>query len=297
MRFTPLSQLNNNQEPILLLVDNGSTRVDAAVQLRRIAQSLTAKAGKTVHAVSMQHSNNISEDDVNSKLAGKPAQVFRDFMRDKLAENHRDFILIPLFFGKSRAITSFVPTQIELLTEEFGDIRLTICDVIYPLPDGDPRLIEILYQHALSTTEKQKPEALKNLVLVDHGSPLPAVNEVRQHITSALNQKLPKDIKLNQAAMERRKGKAYDFNGELLEDYLNKLGKVGETQVSVLLLFLLPGTHAGENGDIVKICNQAMETHPDLNVTMSPLIGDNPLLIDCLDDRLKKGLAKHYRSI
>lgn len=289
-----MSKLNHSQDPTILLVDNGSTRVDATVQLRRIAESLTIKTGKKIHAVSMQHSNNISDEDVKSKLNGESAQVFRDFMHEQLAKNQRDFILIPLFFGKSRAITSFVPSQMEALIGEFGEFHLTITDVIYPLPEGDSRLIEILYQHAISTNNSIEPENLKNLVLVDHGSPLPAVNAVRQHITAALNKKLPEGIHLNQAAMERRKGKAYDFNGELLEDYLHKLGTAGETQVIVLLLFLLPGTHAGENGDIVQICNQAMKNHPDLNVMISPLIGDNRLLVDCLNDRLQEVLSKHY---
>ena len=54
--------------------------------------------------------------------------------------------------------------------------------------------------------------------------------------------------------MERREGKEYDFNGELLKSYLLKKAKAGDTQAVVILQFLLAGRHAGRGGDIVTIC-------------------------------------------
>ena len=277
-------------DPTILLVDNGSTRVDAAVQLRLIAKKLSEKTGKTIHPVSMQHSDRISTEDVVNKLSGKPAQVFRAFMRKQLKQNQRNFVLIPLFFGKSRAITSFVPTEIEKLETEFGSINLSITDELYPLPNGDPKLIDILFQHSKLAIDGRKHHECQNLVLVDHGSPLPAVNAVRQHIASKLQEKLANGIQLKQAAMERRKGNEYDFNGELLQDLLSKLAESGETSVTVLLLFLLPGTHAGKNGDIVQICRNVMDKFPDFTASMSPLIGEHEMLIDCLSDRLRNTL-------
>lgn len=277
-------------DPTILLVDNGSTRVDAAVQLRLIAKKLSDKTRKTIHPVSMQHSDRISTEDVVNKLSGKPAQVFRAFMRKQLKQNQRNFVLIPLFFGKSRAITSFVPTEIEKLETEFGSINLSITDELYPLPNGDPKLIEILFQHSKLAIDGRKHHECQNLVLVDHGSPLPTVNAVRQHIASKLQEKLANGIQLKQAAMERRKGNEYDFNGELLQDLLSKLAESGETSAKVLLLFLLPGTHAGKNGDIVQICRNVMDKFPDFTASMSPLIGEHEMLIDCLSDRLRNTL-------
>lgn len=291
---TDIRTSNTLVKPIIMLVDNGSTRVDAAVQLRQIAANLSDETGQTIHAVSMQHSNRIPEVDVTQKLSDIPAQVFREFMTQQLSKGEREFILIPLFFGKSRALTSFVPDEMDFLEEEFGPIKLIMADVLYPLPEGEPLLIEILLQHATLSIKKGLNEntndlgALKNLVLVDHGSPLAAVTAVREHIATALNAKLPETITLKQAAMERRKGKEYDFNGELLEDYLSKLATAGETQATVLLLFLLPGTHAGENGDIVQICNKVMQQYPDFNVSISPLIGQNKTLVTCLAQRLNQ---------
>ena len=270
----------------ILLVDNGSTRVDAAVQLRRLTEKLSQRTGNTIHPVSLKHSDHIAADDVKNKLADIPARVFREFMSEHLSAGEREFILIPLFFGKSRALTSFVPDQKTELEAQFGPFKLSMTEVLYPLPEGDPALVEILYEHAITAAKGNTKESLKNLVLVDHGSPLAAVNAVRQHIAGALNTKLPQGMNIDQAAMERRQGKEYDFNGELLEDYLSRLAETGETQVTILLLFLLAGTHAGENGDITQICDAVMKQYPNFKVSISPLISQNEKLINCLEQRL-----------
>ena len=273
-----------------MLVDNGSTRVTAAVQLRALAQELGQKNNTEVHAVSLKHSDRIAVDDVEDKLSGKPARVFKEFMSEYLHAGQREFILIPLFFGNSRALTSFVPDQKAELESEFGAFNLQMSEVLYPLPEGESELVDILYEHAISTAKGNSKEALRNIVLVDHGSPLPAVNAVRQHIASALNTKLNAslgfDITIAQAAMERRAEKEYDFNGELLKDYLSNLAASGETHVSILLLFLLAGTHAGEGGDISQICADVMQKHPHFKVSISPLISQNERLVSCLAKRL-----------
>ena len=274
----------------ILLVDNGSTRVDAAVQLRQLAQQLSDKTTHKIHAVSLKHSDRISADDVKNKLDGIKARVFTEFMTEQLIADKREFILIPLFFGKSRALTSFVPDEKTNLEKQFGAFKLNMTDVLYPLPEGETALIEILYEHAILAAKGNTNEALKNLVLVDHGSPIPTVTAVRQHMASSLNAKLPVDVNIHQAAMERRQGKEYDFNGELLEDYLSRLAESGETQATVLLQFLLAGTHAGPNGDIVQICNAVMAGHPNFKVSISPLISQNEKLLRCLAQRLSQHL-------
>jgi len=272
-----------------MLIDNGSTRADAAVQLRHIASKLSRETQQLIHPVSMQHSDKINPTDILEKLDDQPAQVFKSFMRQQLETGQRNFILIPLFFGKSRALTSFVPDTLALLEDEFGAITLKITDVLYPLPDGNSILIDILYEHAHSLG---KGKHTKNLVLVDHGSPIPSVTAVRQHIAESLSDRLENTVTLQQAAMERRKGKEYDFNGELLEDYLSRIAESGETEATVLLLFLLPGTHAGENGDIAQICRSVMLKHPHFTVSISPLIGQNEKLISCLAKNLNKVLDR-----
>ena len=62
-----------------------------------------------------------------------------------------------------------------------------------------------------------------HVIVVDHGSPLPQVNAVRRYAVEALRQRLPKHIVIEQAAMERRDGADYQFNGELLGELLDRL--------------------------------------------------------------------------
>lgn len=274
-----------------MIVDNGSTRVDAAVQLRKIALKLSEQTALKVHAVSLKHSDRIPKEDVENKLAGKKTRVFTEFVTEHLLADQREFILIPLFFGKSRALTSFVPDEKEKLEEEFGPFKLSMTDVLYPLDEGSSDLVEILYEHAVIAAEGDTKEDLKNLVLVDHGSPIKKVNDVRQGLAASLNKKMPEGLTIHQAAMERREGKEYDFNGELLEVYLNRLAETGETKVTVLLQFLLSGTHAGANGDIVQICNSVMDKYPNFKISTSPLIGENEKLINLLAQKLTKHLT------
>ena len=131
--------------------------------------------------------------------------------------------------------------------------------------------------------------SLKNIVLVDHGSPSPQITAVRNAVADHLQAKLG-NVKLEQAVMERREGKQYDFNGELLEDWLMAKAEQGmsgeESSAIVALLFSLPGRHAGEGGDIATICESVMQRYPNFKIGISPLVGEHPLLLEILADRL-----------
>ena len=86
--------------------------------------------------------------------------------------------------------------------------------------------------------------------------------------------------------MERREGEQYDFNGVLLESWLRKKAQSGEKSAVVILLFFLPGRHAGTGGDIVEICEGIMQEYPDFKIAISPLISEHELLMPILHSRL-----------
>ena len=56
----------------VLLIDNGSKRPEATLQLRRLASALGEKAGKEIHPVSLQHADKINAAELNDV----PAQTF-----------------------------------------------------------------------------------------------------------------------------------------------------------------------------------------------------------------------------
>lgn len=267
--------------PQLLLVDNGSKRAAATLALRHIAAALSAAAGVDVHAVSLNHADCVPAD----QLGGRSADVFGAFLRRQLELGQREFVVVPLFFGPSRALSSFIPEQVESLRDQFGDIRVDVADVLVPLPVDEPRIVDILEAHLGGRDALPKHS---HVVVVDHGSPSAAVNAVRRHVVDGLRRRLPDDVVLDQAVMERREGASYDFNGELLADALERLaGEHGSVDVAIAMMFLLPGRHAGQGGDIAEICSTAMASHPGLRVRVSPLIGEHPLLIEILHDRLR----------
>ncbi len=278
--------------PCILLIDNGSLRANATLQLRTLAKKLTLESGLKIHPVSCKHSNRISTSELNDQ----PANTFSDFMKQQLSAGEKEFILLPLFFGNSRALTSFIPDEVVLLEQEFGKFKLKIADTIYPLPQGEADLTDIIYDHVVSTSSNNSDQhsKIKNIVLVDHGSPVPRVTAVRQHLAESVRERLINDNidthVLEEAVMERREGKEYDFNGDLLEDWLIHKAQSGETQASVILMFFLPGSHAGEGGDIVEICDAVMDKYPEFQVSISTLISDHPKLISILNKRLLSSL-------
>ena len=261
-------------DPTIILVDNGSRRPGATLSLRRIAADLSAAVGHPVFPVSLQHSDRIPAGD----LGGRPADLFTPFLRRQIQRGQRSFIVLPLFFGPSRALSAFIPEQVAALTDELGSFRLRQARVLCPLPAGEDRLADILADNVLRADADAE-----RVVVVDHGSPVPQVTAVREWLAAALRARLPDSVEIDQAVMERREGRDYDFNGALLSERLD--GVTG--RVVLGMVFLSPGRHAGPGGDIAEICADAESRNPGLRVTPSALIGDHPGLIEILQDRLK----------
>ncbi len=273
--------------PMVMLVDNGSSRAAATLGLRRLAARLSVVCDREVHAVSLQHANRIPRE----QLGGVPALVLEEFLRARLVEGRREFVMLPLFFGMSRALTGFVPDLLSSLREEFGEFDFRLGDVLSPLPRGEPLLADILADNVRRACADIGHQA-DRVILVDHGSPVREVSAVRTRLAELLAERLAPGIRLEQAVMERRSGQAYDFNGQLLEQALQAAVPGGGIQTVVLaMLFISPGRHAGPDGDIEAICANASAREPGLRLAVSPLIGDHPLLIEILRQRLLKVLG------
>ncbi|MBK1644097.1 cobalamin biosynthesis protein CbiX [Thiocapsa imhoffii] len=265
----------------LLLIDNGSKRADAILSLRAIAERLGARVGRTVLPVSLLHAHHVPSSILNDQAA----DTFEPFMRRRLTMGVRHFSIIPLFFGPSRAISDYVPERLAALRDEFGSFEVRLARNLCPMPAGEPLLAEILFDliHDTATRERIK---LSRVLLVDHGSPIPAVTEVRNWLARRLRALLDTEIELGEAVMERRAGSEYDFNGALLEDHLRKLAAVDPSSPVILsMLFLSPGRHAGPGGDIAEICATVSADCPGFRTVYTPLVGSHPKLIEILARR------------
>lgn len=264
----------------VLLLDNGSSRAESTLSLRRLAAGLGERLGIAVHPVSLLHSNKVPAD----ALGGRSAETFAPFLRREVQAGVDRFLVLPLFFGRSGALTGFIPETVDALQAEVRRFVLDVAEVLCPLPQGEPRLTRILCDNLAQVASVTGSQA--RVVLVDHGSPLPAVTEVRRWLAAEMRRTL--GIPIEEAVMERRPGPEYDFNGPLLESVLHRLAEEDPRRpVALAMLFLSAGRHAGAGGDVEQICWQVQADHPGFEIAISPLVGAHSQILDVLEDRFR----------
>lgn len=240
-----------------LLVDNGSLNGAATLRLRILANELSQNLGRTVDPVSVLHSDKVDP----TLLDGVRAQTFENYAREAKASGCETLEVIPLFIGPSLALTEFLPE----LARKVG-IGLKITRTLWT-PTESAGLVDILYDNLLATGWKR---GKGTVLLCDHGSPIPTVTAVRNDLATQLRKRLElSSNELVACSMERRDGPTYAFNEPLLAEAIQRT----QGEVIVLMLFLLPGRHAGTGGDVATLCTQ----HAPAGITwkLSPLIGDH----------------------
>lgn len=243
----------------ILLVDNGSYEPAATLALRGLALEVGKLIGQPVHPVSTMHSTKIDP----TLLGGVPAVIFEGAVQQAKADGIDELVLLPLFIGPSRAITEYIPKV--FADAQPGTMQLSMRDPLF-----GPELISMLIDNLKSTGWTK---GSGTVYLCDHGSPIPEVTRCRNFFASAIRTQLGlKDDELIACSMERREGAEYDFNMPLLQDALQQ----AKGEAVILMLFLLPGRHAGEDGDVATI---AQEHAPEgLRWKISPLLGKHPAL-------------------
>jgi len=264
-------------ESITFLVDNGSLAPAATLRLRGIAREVEQKIGRPVEAISLLHSSAAPAE----KLGGVPAEILEPAMRRRLEQGQSDFIVLPLFFGPSRALTGYLPERVAYLRMKFPALRVTLAPPLFAV--HDERLARILADQVKATARTLKSDPSR-IALVDHGSPAREVVAVRDQLATQLQALLGSIAAVAACSMERRPGPDYVFGDPLLEDLLQR-PEWNDGDVVVAMQFLLPGKHAGPDGDVAAICARARERHPGLRLHQTALVGEHPLLSGILADR------------
>ena len=270
--------------PRILLLDNGSIFAESTRNLRRLAHELAARTGEKVHPVSLLHSSGIDP----GELDGEPARIFEPFLQEQRERfGFDDFLVIPLFFGPSAALTEYLPQRIRALRRDWPGLSVRIAPSL--VDEGGPgerlmaEMLAGLVRELIAREKLERPA----VALVDHGTPREGVNRVRNRLARRLEQLLEGEAaRVGPASMERRPEAAFDFNEPLLERLLGREGFDGDVVVS--MQFLSPGRHAGPGGDIDRICAAARRAHPGLRTCVTPLVGSHPDLIDLLELRWKE---------
>ena len=269
----------------VFLVDNGSLRPGSTLNLRRIAAALSERTGMPVEAASLLHSNKVPAED----LDGEAARTLGPAATRRADEGSREIVILPFFFGPSRALTGYLPERMATLQERHPEVHVRVATPLVDLfGPVDLRLARILRDGVLETMTGSSPPAV---ALVDHGSPIPEVTAVRNVLAGQLAALLEgKADRVTAASMERREGDAYRFNDPLLENLLDQPG-FNQGEVVVSMLFLSPGRHAGAEGDVAGICGEAEERNPGLKTAMTPLAGEHPGILEILEERLQQALT------
>jgi len=262
--------------PLFFLVDNGSLRPEATFSLRTIARCLGERVGQPVHPVSLLHSHKIAPE----QLGGVPAQILLPTLQAYLAAGAHAFVFIPLFFGPSRALTEYIPTQVKRLKNSFPELSVRIAQPLVDVDNDDDNALATILKAQIDAAETAHNLVAPKVILVDHGTPAKSVNAVRNFLGKQLAGML-EGRPFSVASMERREGPAYDFNEPLLANVLGR-APFDRGPIVLSMLFLNPGRHAGEGGDIDTICAQACGHVPNLHVYKTGLVGEHPGLVDIL---------------
>jgi hypothetical protein len=267
--------------PLTILMDNGSLEPAATLALRSLAAQLGARIGSSVTPISLLHSSGVPP----KKLNGIPAEILEPALERRLAAGQTDFLILPLFFGPSGALTDYLPKRLAHLREKYPALTAQVAAPLFAA--GDTRLARILADQVRSLRS-----ASRRIALVDHGSPAKAVTKVRNELACQLAGALGAEYTIAPASMERREGADYDFCEPLLARLLHSPGwTAGE--VLIAMQFLLPGRHAGPRGDVAQICRLAeVDSAGALRTKLSPLVAEHPLLIDILADRWKAAVGR-----
>ncbi len=273
----------------ILLVDNGSYKPEAVLNLRNVAKKLSLKSSKVINPVSLLHSNKISD----SKLNNIPADVFEPYVSEKVKNGTNEFLILPLFFGRSAAIYEYLPQRMEGIQQECGQFDLKIAPPLVDLDDANnddvAQILADLVREEISYNKLDFP----SVTLVDHGTPRIKVNEVRNFIAEQLALILKDEVQcVKPSSMESREGEEYSFNKPLLEDILGS--SEFERDVILSMLFISPGRHAGKGGDIDKICAESRKKHSALKTFMTGLFSEHEGSIDVLNKRLNQGLETEF---
>jgi sirohydrochlorin ferrochelatase len=273
------------------LLDNGSLQPAATLRLRELAKELAGRMNVPVSSVSLLHSSGVPAD----QLGGVAAEIFEPAILRRLALGKQEFIVIPLFFGPSGALTDYLPARIAHLRKAHPELKVRLASPLFQA--GDDRLARILADKVKESAASIGGKSPLRVALVDHGSPTRAVTDVRDQLATQLGDMLGPGFKVAASSMERRNGVAYDFCEPLLAGLLRQPDWNNGT-VIVAMQFLLPGRHAGPEGDVAKICRDAeVASGGALRTRLTGLVGEHSLLVEILTDRWRQARQESDSSV
>lgn len=242
------------------LIDNGSLKPAAQARLRAVAASIEEISATRVVPVSWKHSDRTAPG----------AWTLAPWIRSHVSEGEREFVLIPFFISPQGAIGSALRRDLAALQEETGGFEFSFSGGL--THSALATIVADRVRETVKTNGLQRPM----VIVVDHGGPSPASAAVRNRVADAARDLLWGEIgMLAAASMESPDGDDFAFNRPLFADALASLG-LEPNDVVIAPLFLAPGRHAGEGGDLARIVREAHARAPALRFHFTELVGTHP---------------------
>jgi hypothetical protein len=276
--------MGKSQNMEYFLIDNGSLRPGSILQMRKIAARLSEVSGYTVRPFGLMHSHKVDP----TRLNNRPAHSMQEFLLSQEANEVEEIRALSFFLGPSLAITDWLPENLQIWKEQNPDCRnFRILAPLYK--SGDDRLARAMTELCREQIKSSGFES-PAVAMVDHGTPLPEVNQVREDVGQQMKERMGSGIaRFSTCAMERRPDPQYDFNDPLLENLLQKWMNEGIREVVVSQFFLLPGRHAGPGGDLAQICQPFIDQ--GMKICRTENLGSHSLVEEILIDRIRSDQA------
>lgn len=266
---------------IVALIDNGSLEPAAQLNLRAVASALAERVGVRVEAVSWKHSDRVQPE----ALGGVPAWTLAPFIRSGIARGERDFVFVPFFISAQGAIGSALRGDLEKLQRECGAVdRFQFTFTSGLAQEGAiAGIVAERIRETIASKALRKPP----VVLVDHGGPSATSAALRDSIAVSVRGLLGAEIgRLSAASMEGRHGPLL-AEQLLAPDYAHQ-------ELVVASLFLSPGRHAGDEGDVCQICRSAEVQSSSLRCHLTGLVGTHPRTVEALSHALRETLQNFH---
>jgi hypothetical protein len=283
------SPVNDRGSACVVLVDNGSIRDHALLFTRKLARDLACRCGLPVIAASLAHSDRIPD----GKLHGEPAWLLQPLLDSLAAQQVHLVVVLPLLMTRWGAIYRKVAAIAGGAGICHPGMRVVLCGGLIEPPDAGPGSIPWQIATVMDRSMEEAGAKHAELIVVDHGSPVREVAQVRDWVAQQVQGMLPhgRVDRVVAASMERREGAEYAFADPLLDAALRGAVQRGVSDVWVAKLFLQPGRHSGRAGDVEQIVAGVCEDHPQLKVHMPRQVFHQKHLTQVLHDRLQQSVG------